>query len=1115
MAEQTRTTPKRKRLKKAGIWTAGSLLVLCCVAFIGVMAMLGTRISMPDWVRVQVSDRINADLDGLSLGFGELSFKLQDNWMPELEMQNVVIADDTGAPLIQLSDVQGTAGLQQLLRGKMRPGSVRFSGVQVFMRRAVNGDINFQLGNARGAVQEAAGPAALIRQIDSFIARPHFSSLEQVIAENVTLRFEDARAGQAWNVDAGEIEVLRQDDALVMTTDLAVLGDRDFATAVSVVFRSDIGSTETDLTVTFEDMPAQDIAGQSPALSWLDALDAPISGGMSVQLDEEGNLGPLAASLDIDAGTLRPNDMSAPVAFDHAGAELTYDPATSLIDFKALEIESKWITTRIEGKTQLSGMESGWPEALTSQFRATMFQTNPFGIYDTPVTLEDARLDMQLTLDPFEVRLGELSITDQGRHITARADIAAKQDGWAVSAAARVPEITPERLLELWPQTLVPKTRNWITSNVQTVDLSNIQFAMNLVPEAKPEIYLGFDFEGLASRFIKNVPIIENGRGTASIHGNQFVLSAHQGVVNTDQGGAIDITGSSFEIPDISERGGDGVVRLRTQSSITAALSLLNAGPFGFIDKAGQTVTVADGTATLDGVLRFPVVDDLKPEGVQFTMTGDLHDVTSDALIKDRLLTSKRIRVDATSERLRLGGPGKVGDVPFDGTYTMPLTRGSNGRARVEGWIELSNRFTEEFNVGLPPGSVDGVGRADIALEFEKGTAPRFSLASDLDGLSLALVPLGWRVSEEETGELSVTGALGQPPAIDTLTLDAGGLRAQGSVTLRPDGQLQQANFSRVQLDGWIDAPIDLVGLGPGKAPLIRVAGGSVDLRRTSLTRKRGAGAQSGNGGPVSLRLDRLQVADTIALTDFNAELTTAGGVSGDFTGNVNGQTQIAGRIAPQENGSAFIITSENAGGVLRSAKLLNQARDGQLQLILVPGDGDGVYEGKLDAQNLRIKDAPTMAALLNAISLVGILDQLDGEGIHFSSVEGRFQLAPDRVTIYEAAAVGASMGISMEGYYYSETKWLDMDGVISPVYALNLGGLFGRPGEGLVGFTYEVDGEAAQPKVQVNPLSVLTPGMFRNLFRSPPPSQPGAIGGQVSSDTPSDARNINRQSDR
>jgi hypothetical protein len=68
------------------------------------------------------------------------------------------------------------------------------------------------------------------------------------------------------------------------------------------------------------------------------------------------------------------------------------------------------------------------------------------------------------------------------------------------------------------------------------------------------------------------------------------------------------------------------------------------------------------------------------------------------------------------------------------------------------------------------------------------------------------------------------------------------------------------------------------------------------------------------------------------------------------------------------------------------------------------------------------------------------------------------------------------------------------MSGVVSPIYLLNgIGSILTRKGEGLFGFAFGLKGTAAEPDVQVNPLSILTPGMFRELFRAPPPTlEPG-----------------------
>ena len=42
---------------------------------------------------------------------------------------------------------------------------------------------------------------------------------------------------------------------------------------------------------------------------------------------------------------------------------------------------------------------------------------------------------------------------------------------------------------------------------------------------------------------------------------------------------------------------------------------------------------------------------------------------------------------------------------------------------------------------------------------------------------------------------------------------------------------------------------------------------------------------------------------------------------------------------------------------------------------------------------------------------------------------------------------------------------------------------LVSRRGEGVFGMTYSINGSAAQPRVGVNPVSALTPGILRRIF--------------------------------
>lgn len=76
-----------------------------------------------------------------------------------------------------------------------------------------------------------------------------------------------------------------------------------------------------------------------------------------------------------------------------------------------------------------------------------------------------------------------------------------------------------------------------------------------------------------------------------------------------------------------------------------------------------------------------------------------------------------------------------------------------------------------------------------------------------------------------------------------------------------------------------------------------------------------------------------------------------------------------------------------------------------------------------------------------------------------------------------------------MDGSFGLVAFEMDFVGLISPFYLLNgIGAVLTRPGEGLIGFNYRLRGTVENPRVRVNPLSVFTPGMFREIFRRPPP---------------------------
>jgi hypothetical protein len=150
----------------------------------------------------------------------------------------------------------------------------------------------------------------------------------------------------------------------------------------------------------------------------------------------------------------------------------------------------------------------------------------------------------------------------------------------------------------------------------------------------------------------------------------------------------------------------------------------------------------------------------------------------------------------------------------------------------------------------------------------------------------------------------------------------------------------------------------------------------------------------------------------------------------------------------------------------------------------------------------------PAMARLLSSAgSLTGLVEMLNGDGIGFAALDAPVVYANDRLSMRDARLAGPSLGLTASGAYDIRRDNLDVDGVVIPSYGLNsmlgavpvLGQLFvSREGEGVVGMTYSINGQIAEPRVGVNPLSALTPGIFRRIFepmqRAPEPAQPAPV---------------------
>ncbi len=1064
------------------------LLALVLVLGGGFLALTGRPLALPGFVVSQIEARANKALAGQARAeLGGVVLVVDRNLVPHVALRDVTLYAPTGQPLAFLPDVRSRLSQSELMGGRVIPEALTIRGARVALRRLADGSLNLSLGDTSALTGAALTPAQILDRIDAAFAAPGLSTIRTISVEGLEMRLYDDRTSQVWQVTDGTLNFAQNAHQIGIGLGLNVAEAGLDPARVEVSFLSIKDTSEAELYVRVRDINSRDLAAQSPALAWLSALDTRLSGKIRTGLTPDGQLQQMTASLDLGEGALRPSPQARPVGFKRARVEMNYDPALQRLDFTELSVDSPALRVQAVGQAWMKNLRGAFPTTLVAQVQITDLKADPEGLFERPVVFKHGALDVKVDLDPFRVTIGQFMLEEAGRHFNVRGQVLADDRGWSVATDVAIDAITTDRLLALWPVLAVPKTRSWLAENVATGELFDVKAALRAAPGEEPRLSLGYEYRAAEVRFLRTLPPVQDGAGFATISDYAYTLVVDKGHVTPPKGGQIDVTGTVVEVPDIRVKPAPARITLRTDSSVTAALALLDEPPFEFLTKAKRPVDLAEGRARMTAVLELILKKKVEPADITYDVNGTLLDVASDSIVPGRPLRAGQLDVHASRAGLRISGQGTLSGVPFDAAWSQAFGPESRGKSRVEGRIELSPAFIDAFGIGLPKGLITGTGSGALVLDLVEGQRTAFRMTSDLAGLRLAIAPVGYDKGQKQRGSFQIEGTLGQPAEVTALTLDAGGLKASGTVKMRPDGALDRASFAPVSLSDWFRGSVDFNGRGKGRSAAIAVTGGQIDLQKAPFGKAKGDGGSS--DAPLTVALDRLQVTKGIALDRFNGTFDMANGFRGNFGGLVNGGAAVTGVVAPMDGGSAFRIQSGDAGGVMQSAGIFSKGRRGTMDLILNPDGGPGRYRGQIEMRNLRVVNAPVLAELLGAISVVGLLEQLNGSGLLFGKVQADFRTVPGTIEISRGSAVGASLGVSGEGIYRTETSELDIQGTFSPIYLLNgIGQIFSRRGEGLFGFNYRLTGPASAIRVSVNPLSILTPGMFREIFRSDPP---------------------------
>jgi hypothetical protein len=216
-----------------------------------------------------------------------------------------------------------------------------------------------------------------------------------------------------------------------------------------------------------------------------------------------------------------------------------------------------------------------------------------------------------------------------------------------------------------------------------------------------------------------------------------------------------------------------------------------------------------------------------------------------------------------------------------------------------------------------------------------------------------------------------------------------------------------------------------------------------------------------------------------------------------DAKGELNGRSPAAARL--EHTGGMRLITAEarDAGAAFRLVGFYPSVEGGEASLqVNLDAGAQGSKTGTLWAREFAVLGDSVVNDVLNDPNSAAVLgdrkQQAVRQKIYFNQLRAPFSVGGGKFRLRDAYMNGPVLGATMRGAVDFKAQTVDLGGTYVPLYGLNsaLGSipilgrvLVGRQGEGVVGITFAIKGKLDEPSVLVNPMSVMTPGIFRQIF--------------------------------
>ena len=1083
---------------------------------------------------------INAELTGYVARIGDAIVKLTDGGRLEFRLADVSFAEADGDAIASAPLAAVEMSHKALLDGRLVPSRIELIEPRLFLSYAPGSGLALSFSAATEAgrtpptPEAAAAESSPLKQLDTaaFLQRlaggasrgsTATTYLRELGLRDATVVVDHDGAKSLWQVPEVAIDLEQSESRTVISGSASVASEGGNWTTT---FHTEDADGGVKLHASIRDLVPAAFGSKGGPLPFLSRLDLPIGADIVLSVTPRGEIagGDIAielgqgrvvlasaeharAPLQIEAGLLK-------LAYDAGAGSLTLNPSVLRWGGSSVTLAGQAVRSAVDG-------EEAWRYEVRSVdgvFAAPEFKVPPVAITSLVGSGAWSRQRDLLRVDRFAIDAG-------GSEFVLSGDISVTAARPGVDLAATLGETPVQTLKAIWPPFMAPRTRQWFGERIESGTLKSLAWHLrsgiymkpgegqapsggeqsSLVVETGPGVF----------RAEKRLPPFHTPRALVQVHNDALELTLPEAQTTLPSGRTMSFKSVRMTSPDVVREPADAELSFRVQSDVAPVIELLALEPIAVIDAVDPARLKLQGKVDAQLSMAFPLLVDLQTPQIRFNGKAKLTDGKAQNVIGERDVQGATIAFDFANGGVEATGDALVSGVLAKIAWQRIIDAPDEQQPPLRITTTLDN--ADRMQLGM---DVNHIVHGEVPVDIQVTPAPRggetrVHVRADLTNAELILDAISWAKppGRNAFAEFDVAAVAGNRHELQNFRVAGDNIAIEGWAAIGADQKLREFYFPEFSLN--VVTRLKVQGsLGNDNVWSIKASGPTFDGKDFfralfsvgRVSEHQEPPGKSRSGIDLEAGIDTVLGYGDVSLRGLKMTLARRAGKLTvlEARGTLDGGAPVAVVLDKDGSGQRRIrADSTDAGRVFKLTGFYPNIQGGRVQVeVNVEGEGAAEKTGTLWVRDFRVLGDSVLAEVVSSVDdgrpPIGGPAPRGGKKVvrevfEFDTMRVPFSVGHGQFVMEDAYVRGPLLGATIRGKVDYKTERMSLGGTYIPLQGLNnafgqipvLGQILSGPrGEGLFGITFAIQGAMANPQVIVNPLSLVAPGIFREVFQ-------------------------------